>query len=445
MRAVAGCAVFTALFASGCRTIDGTYGLPPFWETYPSASTNVREPGGSETLVRPFWSHERTLESSRWSSFPPFVEATRTGLDDISFRVLPILFHRRVRQPEGLDVDWMVFPIAFWGRDAAAGPYAAVFPLGGVLKGVFGQKRTVFALFPLVWYWENDQRNSLHVLFPFYNRVWGPHRSGSRLWPFYARYDATNESGEPRYERTAILWPFYIRGKNLLDTRPTDTFFSFPFYGYSRSERRETETYLWPFFQTTLDRKTGERSYGGYLFPYRVNQEQTDIWPLFGVKRETEPVGTRGVVRRRYRQFALWPIQRYDWNTNGAEETTHFWFMPLYWHFHRVDSETFETTSEWQLWPFVAYRRRGHEVELDFLAPLWTRKESYRRYYSRWFELFRYRNRSDLSGWELLYGAVSYRSDRAAKERLFTVLGGLFECGYRADAFSVRLLYIPWW
>ena len=87
----------------------------------------------------------------------------------------------------------------------------------------------------------------------------------------------------------------------------------------------------------------------------------------------------------------------------------------------------------------------GQDVELDGLSPLIFSSGPYERHSSRWFGVFRYRWTPELSGWEVLYGAIMYRRDRDRDENVFSILGGLFECGVRERSLVFRLLYVPWW
>ena len=350
----------------------------------------------------------------------------------------------------------MIFPFLFWGHDTGHGSYFGFFPFGGRLKGVLGQDEIDFALFPLYWSTENEGRRSLNVLWPFFNRVSGERWSGWRLWPFYGAYETRTSAGELRSDTRFALWPFWIHRRDQMDWRPSEVFFSFPFYGVRRSAKFESHTYLWPFFQTRVDRESGERTYAGFLFPWRLEDQQVDLWPIVGSKTESS-VGRAGLTRR-YRHFVLWPFERYQWRSDERREETAFWLLPLMWHFHRIDPDTFQTEEEWKIWPLAEYRRDaipgghdaadqnvGERVSFNFPSPLWFRTEPFRRHYSRWFHLFRYRSRADFFGWELLYGAVSYRSDPIQREKAFSLFGGLLEIGTREEAAAFRLLWIPWW
>ncbi len=452
---------------SACRTIEGTYGVPPFYEVYDTpSSTDARV--GKEVYVRPLFSYERwgrgdgKIDRTRVRSFPPFVDL-RLEPDQRRFSVLPLIYHRQKVGPDGVDKDWMVFPFLFWGQDPDGGSYFAFFPFGGKIKALFGQDEISFALFPLYWSSRHGEKRSLHLLFPFYNTVWGDDQSGWRLWPFYGHYRGQTSEGQPRYERKFVMWPFYIHRRDQLNVRPSETFFTFPFYGSRDSSRYRTRTYLWPLFQTHYDQERNRGFYMGFLVPYHIPGEaitpdsvtaeepetrdkHVAVWPFFSIKRQTQAPSSLGGARRRYyRHFFLWPIERYEWATDGSEETTRFWLLPILWHFYYIDNDTLRTEKKWKIWPLLEYRREGNDIGLDFLSPLVFRSGSYERHYSRWFSVFRYRWTPALSGWEVLYGTIMYRRDHDREENVFSILGGLFECGVREQSLVFRLLYIPWW
>lgn len=455
---------------AGCRTIEGTWGVPPFFEVYDTPSS-VGSEAGHEYFFRPLGSYE-DLESSSTAktqapSPPPgagsHIRATghhvrfispfldfHWGPDGHRYSVLPLFYYRSYPQPQsGEDIDWMLFPFFYGGTDPDEGSYFAFFPLGGKLKGILGQDEIDFWLFPLWWHSRDRERHSLHVVWPFYNRVWGENawhgeESGWRLWPFHGSYRSTGADGRLRSAQSFTAWPFYIHRQDQMNLNPTEVFFSLPFYGERINARTETYVYLWPFFQTHYDRKYDRKTYLGFLIPYRFTDGQSDLWPLFGFKRTSRGTDLGGVARRNYRHFFIWPFERYEWATDGLEETTRFWLLPLLWHFHYIDKDTLEIESEWTLWPLLRKRSVGESDSFDLLSPLWFRREDYDRLYSRWFNIFRYRSKPEISGVEILYGALQYRVEPPKNDALFSILGGLFEVGKRNGSASLRILYLPW-
>lgn len=439
------------ILLAGCRTIDGTWGVPPFHEVYPTPSS-MESDRGVETFFRPFGSHEslgfgdEATPDRGWHVrlLTPLMDFKSLPAEDRAW-ILP-LFHwkRSIKPAGGRDVDWTLFPFVFGGSDTDEGSYFAVFPLGGRIKGLLAHESADFVLFPLYWHWLTQGRHSTHVLWPFLNFTWGVDWSGWRFWPFYGRQRTFTPAGTLEADRGFILWPFFGRHREQLNIDPTHVFYTLPFYGERINNRVETHAYLWPFFQTYLDKKTGQKTYMGYVIPYRFTDGQFDLWPLFGIRTDTQGTEVAGVVRRHHRHFVLWPIERYQWGADGIDETVRFWLLPLLWHHYYVKGDNFESETEWTLWPLFRYRREGTSTRFDLISPLWFFREDYDRLYSRWFNVFRYRWRPALSGWEILYGAVMYREDRERVENVFSVLGGLLELGTIDGRFAGRLLYLPW-
>jgi len=60
----------------------------------------------------------------------------------------------------------LIFPFFWWGSRPPEGPYFAVFPLGGVMRGVLGDSFTFFA-FPLASRYRKGSYTRHDVLWPF--------------------------------------------------------------------------------------------------------------------------------------------------------------------------------------------------------------------------------------------------------------------------------------
>lgn len=429
---------------SGCRSIEGTYGVPPFYEVYDTPSTFGSGPG-TDTWVRPLFGYESRLSGDRRLRIAlPFVDL-QWGPRGEDHWVLPALIYRNFPQPlGGRDVDWLALVLFAGGSDPEEGSYFAFFPLAGSLKGYLARDEIRFVAFPAYAWVRDGERRSAHVLWPIFNRVWGGDWSGWRLWPFFGRYRSRAPDGRLRYDRLFVLWPFYTRRRDDLLRDPTDLVFVAPFYGERVNSRSETRTYLWPFFQTHHDRKSGATTYAGYLFPFRVGPGQTDVWPFFGTKATAVKTEIGGEIRRTYREFALWPIQRYEWAEDGLEESSRLWILPFFWRFHYIRKDTLQTRSELKVWPLFEYRDGPEGAAFDLFSPLWFRREEYERSYARWFQLFRYRGGGPVGGWEILYGAVLYRTAVEPREGTFSILGGLFELGSREGKPTFRFLYVRW-
>lgn len=486
-----------AALAAGCVTYDGKRAVVPFFEI---ADGPARAAGASkapaeavegatsrEFVLRPFGSFERieapaaaaatgdeVAERARVKLFWPLIDVA-WGEGNARAWLLPVFYFRLKPRPEGhSDLDWFLLPF-FGGSDPEEGRYFAVFPLGGRLLGLVAKKEIHFALVPLYWRsWDGDY-DSMHILFPIFNRVRGGGHRGWRVWPFYGAYAADRAAtGAPRYRRRFILWPFFIAGEENLDSqRPTRNLLVFPFYGQSLNPHTETRVYLWPFFHSARDVESGHKLYFGYVLPYRFTGGQFDLWPLFGWKTraygdrlgDRDPRGIAGPggrfgldrdhaqgelpptgINTRFRQFALFPIQRYDRDQGDTWDSTKLWVLPFFWHFHTLDKDSFEVADEWKLWPLFRYRRVGEWSSFYFPSPLWFRQENlFERLYARLWRLFLYQRSPERSGWEFLYGLLSYRHERDDDdERVYSIFYGLFEVSSGADGLGMRVLYLPW-
>ncbi|MBI4583661.1 MAG: hypothetical protein HY717_06535 [Planctomycetes bacterium] len=469
---------------SGCLTYNGNRAIVPFFEIYdqparPAGPGKALKSGPQEPpapsrehVFRPFGSFEAIGEErSRLKLLWPFGDFAWGGGEERHW-VLPIFYYRnRLLAPaEGSDLDWMVFPFFYGGSDPTEGSYFAFFPFGGKLRGLLAKDETHFILFPFYWRWWEKEYDSMHVLFPFFNRVRGGGHEGWRLWPFYGWYKSFKEDGAPRYEKSFIAWPFYIHDlRDMNSQRPVEIFYSFPFYGQSINPHTVTRSYFFMLFNTARDVKTGDALYFGYFLPYRFTGGQFDPWPLFGWKSRTLNTGgefvswdNRGIyppggevllgekpapaeLRTRFRQFVLWPLQRYDTDQADGWEETRFWLLPLLWHFHILQKDSFQVTSEWTIWPLYRYRREGGRSTFYFPSPIWFRQENpFERQYARLWRLFLYENNPERRGWELLYGLFSRRFEKAENKSILAVFYGLLEWESSPEGQRFRVFYLPW-
>lgn len=394
-------------------------------------------------MLRPLGSLEqRTPDTSRLKVLFPFGDFESSPEGD-RYRLMPVFHHRRrPKQPGGDDVDTWVFPLFFWGDDPHEGGYFAFFPFGGSVKGLLGQERIDFAMFPIWAQLHHEDRVSTHILWPFGNHVTGAGWSGGRVWPFWGEYQWRTEDGTLRSQREFILWPFYMRGQEYVQEIPTAWFFTFPFYGYRENRLTSTRTYLWPLIVTHYENKYDDYTVGGYFFPYRFSDVQFDPWPLFGWKWKGPRVFT-GSERSRDRLFFLWPFVRYDRGTDRREESLRLWALPVFYYYGYVDKIVLEEKTRWKVWPIIGYQRDGPEVGFDVLSPLWFDWTSYERLYGRLVAFFRYRSRGEVQAGEVLYGTLYWET--GPETALVSVLGGLLEVRTQRTGFRMRLLWIPWW
>jgi hypothetical protein len=466
--------VAAAALASGCTTYDGNRAVVPFFEVFhnppgrpfpdtavpptPSSEGLVQGepphpillPATREVVLRPFFSVETGPDFRRTRVVWPLADAYRLGAERRSW-VLPIWYrHVREETPDRWERRWMVFPFFFGGETPVLGKYFAFFPIAGELRaGILAKDEIHFYLFPVYWHSRKGEFHSLHLVFPFYNQVWGGGMDGWRIIPFYGHYTSVTQDGRPRYEHSFVLWPFYISQKNDLHTlHPSRLVFFFPFYGTNENDRTLTRTYLWPFFNTTLDKRNGKKTYFGFLFPYHFSEGQFDLWPLIGFKwKETESALTQEVegVRHRRRHFVLWPIERYDRQEDKRRLTVRFWLIPFFWRFYDLRKIDGEEAREWKLWPLCGYRFTDGRTTFYLPDVFPFRQERpLERFYGRLYRLYLYVDDADQTGWDFLFSILRYRNLKKEETRTFTFLGGLFEREARPEGARYRFFYLPW-
>ena len=468
--------------APGCKTFEGNRALVPFFEVHqdpkdlppsrlsisviddPPPAVTPREiglPPGREVLVRPLFSiSNHGPDHQRFLALWPLVDFRKESGERRQW-ILPFWYFQDRRDANGgTDRRWMVlFPLFYGGTVERGQRYFAFLPVAGKLRGILAKDEIDFFLLPLWWHSRDEDRHSLHILFPFYHRVWGGGWSGWRIWPFWGHFTFTAEDGRSRSDRSFVLWPFWISQENALNTlHPNRLTFIFPFYGRSESDKTLNETFLWPIHGRVLDKASGRVTHYGIIFPYRFSANQFDLWPLFGIKNASGPdsVGGIGALRwldsgeagpgnQRYRLFILWPIQRYDWSEDERMVTTMSWILPFWWRFHRLRKEDGAEETEWKLWPLFRYRRVKDDGSFYFISPIpWRQEVPFERFYERLWRLYLWRETPEWSGWEALYSVFTYRNLKTKDVRIFRILGGLFQRRTSPEGTTWRFFYLPW-
>lgn len=409
------------LLLGACRTIEGTIGLPPF----------IEYRGDTEELfVRPLLSVGPTAVRGLWPIFHH-----RHDDRGRSVWLLPLMLYRSRPQQGGYDRDLFVLPLTAWGDSPDEGAYFGVFPFGGRFKSFLGMDEFDFALFPLYLRQRDRERVSYHILWPLVNWVSGRGHSGWRVWPFWARYAAETPEGVPKFRRSYVLWPLFSHQESLLDTRtPATTWSFFPFWSHSESKHITRRHILWPLFASEENRLRGYRSWGMSLVPVRFatgeKEVQIDPWPFFGWWDREE----------RFRQYALWPLQRYEREKTAQIDATRFWFLPFWW---QADTRWPDGAS-WtrrKLWPFFSYERQNDAARWDALSLLPWFDATTDDFWGRLWQLARWRRRGDDEALEILWGLVSWESGTCRSA--WRLLGGLAGREVDGDVVTTRVLFIP--
>ncbi len=431
---------FAMISLCGCTSvIDGERGLPPFVGYGPNNGTD-----SAHWAVRPVASYDREGDRSDFFALWPLIRSTRTATTAKDW-LLPLWYDGNLKHPDGTeDHDGFVLPFFFYGDDSHEGSYFMTLPLGGVLKGILGQDHILWGAFPFFIRLIDRTRVSTHVLFPFFNRVTGPFRDGWRLWPFYGRYTATTEGGVKKYDRRYYLWPFFHAQENNLDTsRPVNARWFWPFWGDVNATTFRELAFFWPLLTYRVS-KDDPRNFRFQFFPFVTREswesprrriEQTDVFPIFGVKESPTY----------YRQYFLYPIQRRERIVSESRVKESSWILPIYWH-HRAKHRVHGVEEEVRrLYPFVTYvRRKDGTRELRAFDPLpFEDGYGFERTYGKLFRIFHRVDRGlyDGTAWEVLWGLVQ-RESKPRKSR-FSFLGGLFESRQTPGRRGWSLFWIP--
>ncbi len=418
---------------SACRTIEDTTGLPPVVEYVGSRG---------EFFLRPLVSVSSQEVRCVWPIF-------RHRYDERgrSMWLLPVLYYVSKPREAGYDRDLFIFPVVFWGDSPGEGSHFALFPAGGTIKPFMGKDEMVFALFPLYLCLKSRENRSHHVLWPLVNWMDGGGRTGWRFWPLYATYRGVTLDGRPKFHRDWVLWPLFSHQRYHLDTKaPIEAWVAFPFYSQIESKHLSRRNVCWPLFSYEEDRKRNYRSWGMPVLPIRYargdDEWQLDVWPVYGHWERSE----------RYRQFALWPVQRYETEKGTDVQAERFYLLPFWWESdvtwppRKKKGAAGEGEARFRkrrtLWPLFASEEENDRARWDVLSLLPWFDEDTERFWGRFWTLARYRSSGKDEAFELLWGLFSWESGPVAHAWRFA--GGLF--GTETDAAGAttyRVFFIP--
>ncbi len=397
------------------------------------------EPGVSDDLVTTF--KGGTVDGGLGSL--PFVFSS-TSVD-----------HNDLPDTEGEKLDndislWPLFALGY-GDNAEEDDYFAMFPFGGVTKGILGKEKITWLGFPYPIYAKVKDRayDSTHILFPFINWVSGPQNSGFRVLPFFGHYERTGIRGNPIYERTYIMWPFISWSRSgLNEEKPTETLFIAPFFGRQTGPEQDSTTILWPFFRYT-EFYDGEGKDDGWLlyapFPFLQIESgperlRFDIWPLFGVK--TRPGFTR--------HFVLWPLWHYEDMDLVDKSFNGLWALPVFWRTRWDYKDTGQSETRARLYPLLHYRSyKDGGMDVGGLSPWWWDDAGFERTFGAFMRVYRYtRDRDGGTEHQALFGLFSYRDLPAVPERKksaysrLSLLFGLFQYRNLGGEKGLRFLWL---
>ena len=442
--------------------------------------TTVNEPGRHYHVVRPLYNYESKdegVDTRLQYLWPLGVFYNREG-DVWQHRLFPFFSHHSLtsqRTAEDTVSGW-VFPILWWGdRPEQGGGYFAVFPLGGVMKGILGDSLT-FVLFPLFSRYKRGDYIRYDFLWPFFS--WGStpdgRRTTFRAWPFSVHHRA-----EGYFDLRYVLWPFIRWGtENMQSRHPHHVFQVFPFYASKTAEDEDGKVVAYHrqilFVGRVRDTREGIESSGWSFFWSLLRfwdgpeSDETRIFPLFWKKtlygdRSKDP----GESWTRYRM--PWPIIWLDYNSMEPRvDKRSFVVAPIYWDYARTyhEEEGDEKYRSITLWPLLTWQTdRDDAFHFWILSHGWEdAPEGYKRNYRAFFDLFQYHSRpegdtmlallwrlfryesgSDGTDWNVMslfdYG-TDYREGKLT-EREVSTLFGLFKYTWTPEDTEWRVLFIP--
>jgi hypothetical protein len=268
------------------------------------------------------------------------------------------------------------------------------------------------------------------------------------------------------FEKSFVLWPFFLRQRTGLDgNEPEDVLWIFPFYIARRSPLLDQTTVVWPLFTHTEDRAKhyeqwdvlwpfvkyarGEGRQTRIFFPFYMEDHKllkdeylmreiryddfAVLYPLY-IRQREEIIGSRKARDRilwflysdtreegrdgSSRRIDAWPLMRYDRDREG---TVVFQTLALL--------EAFVPRNEWvernysPLWALYTYRANpaGESVH----SFLWN--------------LLRHEETPAGRSVELLGPLLAYRETTRGEASRFSFLGGLLRYDVTGGARSLRL------
>ncbi len=390
-------------WVAGCAAPGSDIHLAPFFSQHATAhgTREVEMLGGAlhsvhasdtNTLlaaaVRPIagW---RSLGGGDWHAniLPPFGIAQRRDREFFSF-VVPFYIYRTGDKVDGTRESRLaMLPGWLFRNNSERGLSFGWFPFWGHLDTFLTYQDVVFVMWPLYVTARAGERRSVHVPWPILGWTTGGGESSFHIMPFYS-----HASLEGRYDRTAILWPFFQIQHNHLGgggEEPETVFWLWPLYGRTTQGTYTAHTFLWPFFGYAHDPR-GDFHAIDAPWPFvRFQSGGTDssvvsrkrIWPFFGYLEADQ------MVTKTY----LWPIihRRSETYVDSSRES--FWILPFWQSIDRTEHATGRVNAWRKLWPLFQWEREGDVTRASWpsLDPL-PRNHAISYYYGWTWRLWAY-------------------------------------------------------
>jgi hypothetical protein len=375
LAASAGCAasrseIHLAPFYSRHSTAHGTREtevLGGFLHSVYATETNTRLAASMRPLAG--W---RNMGGGDWHAdiLVPFGVAERREGETFSF-VIPLYLYRSGELLDGTRESRVAMLPGFLMRNnSERGFRFGWFPFYGKLERFLTHRDVVFVLWPLYVSGESDGREWTYFVWPLLGWTHGGGERSFRFLPFYS-----HTTLEGRFDRVAVLWPFFQYHRNHLGggtEEPETVLWIWPLYGRTAQGTYRAHTVLWPFFAYASDPRGDFRAFdapwplvrfqSGGLNTSVVSRKR--IWPFFGYVEADRMV---------YHHY-LWPLIHRRTETYVDSERESLYVLPFWQSFDRVEHASGRKNAWRKLWPLYQWERedtlvRGSFPSLDPLPP----------------------------------------------------------------------------
>ncbi len=406
--------------------------------------------------IPPFYSRSQDLgtDSEEFDVLYPFLTYDRFG-DEYRFQILQLFsFSGGQTQTDQSKHRFTLFPFYFQQRSVNSNDnYTAFLPFYGTIKDRLLRDEIHFVMLPL--YVQTRKRDVVtdNYLLPFFHLRHGAGLRGWQFWPLIGNEhkDITTRTNRfddletvPGHDKFFALWPLYFQTRlGLGSENPEHTRALLPLYSLLRSPKRDTSTYLWPFFVYTDDREKKYHEFAApwpfLLFARGEGKTANRVWPLFGHARNAANLQS---------DFYLWPLYKYNraHDTSLNRERTRILFF-LYSDLTEQNTNTGDTFRRTDLWPFFTARRGlDGNRRLQILAPiepLIANNKSLERNWSPLWSLWRSEANAHTgaTSQSLLWNL--YRRDTANDSRKHSIFFGLIQYQSTPDGRRWRWFYLP--
>ncbi len=421
----------------------------------------------------PLWSHQEKGNETEWAVAPAvsYRFDRSTDSQEIDF-LYPLISYDRFGMEYRFHIfQWFaisggenigggsrdrfqIFPFYFQQRSAEdpSRNYTALLPFYGSMRQKMFRDRIDFVLFPL--YVETQKRDVItrNYLLPFFHLRRGDQLRGWQFWPLggheeKAAFSQTNSFDQlevsPGHSKTFGLWPLYSSDRTGVGTDNEGTFVAIiPFGAWQRSPKRDSSTYLWPFFSFVEDREKGYKEWAT-PWPFVVTSRGKGktgfrFWPLYG----------RAYNDSMENRTLLWPLWRNERSKASAIERERSRSMLfLYSDVKEKNVQANTIGRRVDFWPFYTWKREFDGSErlraLSLVEPFVPNNKSVERNYSPLWSIWRSERNAKTQESSVSVFWNLYRQATKPSSTKRTFLFGLYQCEGAGAHRTYRLFYVP--